>query len=192
QAAYSLISNKPVVVRNLREDPRFRAPALLIEHGIVSGLSTIIHGEKGPIGVLGVHTAHEARFTIDDIDFMEGIANVLSEAFHLRRSEAALSEAEERLRLATAAHDLGTWDYDPKADRILGSPRWKELVGIAAKGDVSYREYLERVHPDDRARVDQTTRLHFEPRQGGHCDIEYRTAPDASGRFSWVRDIWQT
>src|SRR5690606_31966578 len=174
QAAYSLISNKPVVVRNLREDPRFRAPALLIEHGIVSGLSTIIHGEKGPIGVLGVHTTHEARFTIDDIDFMEGIAHILSEAFHLRRSEAALSEAEERLRLATAAHDLGTWDYDPQADRIHASPRWKELIGLPAEADVSYRQYLEHVHPADRTRVDETTRLYLEPRRGGHCDIEYR------------------
>src|SRR5690606_11876811 len=76
QAAYALVSNKPVVVRNLEEDPRFNAPALLLEHGIVSGLSTIVRGEKGPIGVLGVHTTHEARFTIDDIDFMEGIAHI--------------------------------------------------------------------------------------------------------------------
>ncbi|HEX6992973.1 MAG TPA: CheR family methyltransferase [Gammaproteobacteria bacterium] len=192
QAAYALLSNKPVVVRNLEEDPRFRAPALLVEHGIVSGLSTIIRGEKGPIGVLGVHTTHEARFTIDDIDFMEGIAHILSDAFHLRRSEAALREAEERLRLATAAHNLGTWDYDPQADRIHASPRWKQLFELSADADVSYRTYVERVHPEDRARVEVATRACLDPRRGSHCDIEYRTAPDALGRFRWVRDIRQT
>src|SRR5690606_28079148 len=153
QAAYALVSNKPVVVRNLDEDPRFKAPSLLTEHGIVSGLSTIIRGDTGPIGVLGVHTTHEARFTIDDIDFMEGVAHILADAFHLRRSEEALREAEERLRLATAAHDLGTWDYDPQADRILASPRWKELFDVRDDGPISFSRYLECIHPDDRARV---------------------------------------
>jgi len=191
QAAYALLSNKPVVVRNLDEDPRFRAPALLLEHGIVSGLSTIIRGEKGPIGVLGVHTTHEARFTIDDIDFMEGVAHILSDAIHLRRSEAALREAEERLRLATAAHNLGTWDYDPQADRILASPRWKELFDLRDDGNISYRTYLERVHPEDRARIEEATRICLDPREGSHCDLEYRTAPDAFGRYRWVRDIRQ-
>ena len=191
QAAYALLSNKPVVVRNLEEDPRFRAPALLVEHGIVSGLSTIIRGDKGPIGVLGVHTTHEARFTIDDIDFMEGIAHILSDAIHLRRSEAALHEAEERLRLATAAHNLGTWDYDPQADRILASPRWKELFGLRDDGEISYRTYLERVHPEDRARIEEATRVCLDPREDSHCDLEYRTAPDAFGRYRWVRDIRQ-
>ena len=192
QAAYALVSNKPVVVRNLAEDPRFRAPALLFQHGIVSGLSTIIRGEAGPIGVLGVHTTREARFTIDDIDFMEGIANILSDAFHLRRSEAALREAEERLRLATAAHHLGTWDYDPQSDRIHASSRWKELFDVREDGDISHAAYLERVHPEDRALIDETTRACLDPQSGGHCDMEYRTAPDAAGRFRWVRDIRQT
>ena len=192
QAAYALASNKPVVVRNLREDPRFNAPSLLLEHGIVSGLSTIIHGERGPLGVLGVHTTHEARFTVDDIDFMESVAHILSDAFHLRRSEAALREAEERLRLATAAHDLGTWDYDPKTDRILASPRWKELLDLREDADVSHAAYLARVHAEDRERIDAITRACLDPRGSGHCDMEYRTAPDASGRFRWVRDIRQT
>src|SRR5690606_39409409 len=80
QAAYALNSNKPVVVRNLDEDPRFSAPALLRDHGIVSGLSAIIRGEKGAIGVIGVHTTREARFTVADIYFMESVAHILSDA----------------------------------------------------------------------------------------------------------------
>ncbi len=192
QAAYTLIANKPVVVRKLDEDPRFKASPILLEHGIVSGLSTIIRAESGPIGVLGVHTTHEARFTIDDIDFMESIAHMLSDAFNLRRREAALREAEERLRLATAAHDLGTCDYDPQGNRMHASARWKELFGIPAETDVSYDVYLQHVHPEDRARIDQITQLSLDPRRGGHFDTEYRTSPDVSGRFRWVRDIRQT
>jgi two-component system, chemotaxis family, CheB/CheR fusion protein len=192
QAAYALASNKPVVVRNLNDDPRFTAPTLLAEHGVVSGLSTIIRGEKGPVGVLSVHTSHEARFSVDDVDFMEGIAHILSDAYHLRRGERALREAEERLRLATAAHDLGTWDYDVRADKVIVSARAKELFGFPPDAAITQEMYLSRVHPDDRRRVEQLTRRCFEPAYGGHCDVEYRTLPNADGRVNWVRDIRQT
>src|SRR5690606_14596367 len=80
---------------------------------------------------------------------------------------------------------------DPQADRILASPRWKELFGLRDDGEISYRTYLERVHPEDRARIEEATRVCLDPREDSHCDLEYRTAPDAFGRYRWVRDIRQ-
>jgi len=192
QAAYTLLSDQPVVVTKLDEDDRFTSPELLVSHGIVSGISTVIRGEKGPVGVLGVHTTHEARFSDDDIDFMESVAHILSDAYHLRLGELALQEAEERLRLATAAHDLGTWDYDVLADRIVASPRAKELLGLPENAEPSFTDYILSVHPEDRRRVEEATRRCLVPADGGHCDIEYRTVPTADGSVRWVRDIRQT
>ena len=192
QAAYTLTSNEPVVVRNLDEDSRFKAPALLIEHGVVSGLSTVIRGQTGPIGVLGVHTTHEAKFTVDDIDFVESVAHVLSKAILLGRSEQAVRAAEERLRLATDAVNLGTWDYDPEGDLLVASPRSKQLFSLPPDAVIRYRTYLERVHAIDRRRVDDTTRRCLDPRSGGHCELEYRTAPGPDGTCRWIRDIRQT
>ncbi|HEX7080799.1 MAG TPA: CheR family methyltransferase [Gammaproteobacteria bacterium] len=192
QAVYTLASNTPVVVRNLNDDARFGTPTLLLEHGVVSGLSTIIPGADGPIGVLGVHTRHEATFSADDIDFIDGIARTLSEAIERRRGDEAVRAAEERLRLATLATNLGTWDYHPQTDELVASARSKELFGLPPDAEIRYRTYLERVHPEDRRRVDEATRRGLDPSGGGHCELEYRTAPGPDGSVRWIRDIRQT
>ncbi len=99
QAGYSLLSNQPVIVEDLRTETRFSGPPLLYEHGVVSGMSVIIPGRDRPFGVLGAHTVKRRAFSKDDIHFLESVANVLSEAIERKRAEGALRESEEQLRL---------------------------------------------------------------------------------------------
>jgi PAS domain S-box-containing protein len=99
QAGYSLLSNQPVIVGDLRTETRFSGPPLLYEHGVVSGMSVIIPGRDRPFGVLGAHTVRRRAFNKDDIHFLESVANVLSEAIERKRAEGALRESEEQLRL---------------------------------------------------------------------------------------------
>ena len=42
QAGYTLLSNAPVVVEDLATETRFHGPALLTEHGVVSGMTVVI------------------------------------------------------------------------------------------------------------------------------------------------------
>src|SRR5262249_54784575 len=71
QAGYTLLSGGPVVVEDLGTEARFRAPPLLREHGVVSGMSCRIAGPAGqPYGVLGVHTARPRRFAGEDVHFL--------------------------------------------------------------------------------------------------------------------------
>ena len=100
QGGYSLLSNQPVIVEDLRTETRFSRPPLLYEHGVVSGMSVIIPGRDRPFGVLGAHTVRRRAFSKDDIHFLESVANVLSEAIERKRAEGALRESEEQLRLA--------------------------------------------------------------------------------------------
>jgi PAS domain S-box-containing protein len=100
QGGYSLLSNQPVIVEDLRTETRFSRPPLLYEHGVVSGMSVIIPGRDRPFGVLGAHTVKRRSFSKDDIHFLESVANVLSEAIERKRAEGALRESEEQLRLA--------------------------------------------------------------------------------------------
>jgi len=44
QAGYTLLSNEPVIVEDLITETRFSGPPLLHDHGVVSGISTIIYG----------------------------------------------------------------------------------------------------------------------------------------------------
>jgi two-component system CheB/CheR fusion protein len=103
QAAFTLRANQPVVVADFREETRFGAPPLLAEHGVISGMSVIIHGDGQPYGVLGAHTTKPRRFTSDDINFLQSIANILTSALHRERlqEEAVRVQLQRKERLAS-------------------------------------------------------------------------------------------
>lgn len=63
QAGYTLLSNEPVIVEDMRTETRFRVPDLLRDHGVVSGISVIIGEVQRPFGVLGAHSIRRRAFT---------------------------------------------------------------------------------------------------------------------------------
>jgi PAS domain S-box-containing protein len=79
------------------------------------------------------------------------------------RSEHARSEAELRARMAEERYQLalrgsldGMWEWQVQAQRVLLSPRWKGMLGFGVDGlgdalGSRRDEWLERLHPDDRA-----------------------------------------
>ncbi len=87
QAGYTLLFAEPVIVDDLRSEARFRGPPLLYEHGVVSGMSTVIQGRNQPFGVLGAHTTKRQTFTADDIHFLQATANVLAGAIERKRAQ---------------------------------------------------------------------------------------------------------
>lgn len=107
QAGYTLSVDQPVIVSDLRRETRFRGPALLSDHGVVSGMSTIIHSGGGAWGVLGVHSRFPRAFDDTDIDFLQGLANVVSYTLHnekaTREIRALNDELEDRVAQRTAA-----------------------------------------------------------------------------------------
>jgi GAF domain-containing protein len=107
QAGYTFVSDGPIIVEDLRTERRFGGPSLLREHGVVSGMSVIIHGHERPYGVLGVHTSRRRDFTEDDVNFLRAVANILATAIERKRGEDALLEVkdDERRRLARDLHD---------------------------------------------------------------------------------------
>jgi two-component system, cell cycle sensor histidine kinase and response regulator CckA len=71
------------------------------------------------------------------------------------RSEAALRESEERLRLVLRASNDAVYDWDVPSGRVHFSGA--DIFGYGV-GDQEYDIdwWAQRVHPDDRARVDAT------------------------------------
>lgn len=97
QAGYTLQARKAVLVEDLENETRFYGPDLLIEHGVVSGISIIIGPAETPWGVLGAHSKHKKSFSIHDVSFVESVANILGEAL------SRTSETQDDLRGAALA-----------------------------------------------------------------------------------------
>ncbi len=97
QAGYTLFSNKPVIVEDLRTEKRFSGPELLHDHGVVSGVSVIIGGIEKPFGVLGAHTTQLRIFTEDDIYFVQAVVNLFAAAIERKKMEEKLVRHGEDL-----------------------------------------------------------------------------------------------
>ncbi|MEO8167235.1 MAG: PAS domain S-box protein, partial [bacterium] len=97
QAGYTLRSNEPVIVHDLRKETRFAGTSLLHEHNIVSGLGVLIKSGKQDWGVLSAHSSSTKTFVEDDINFLKAIANVLAQAIERSKARKELEQAYEVL-----------------------------------------------------------------------------------------------
>jgi len=71
-----------------------------------------------------------------------------------RRSQEALRESEERLRLAAQAGRMYAYEWDRKTDVIVRSAEYTHILGSRDDSkDTTCQQMLKTVHPDDREKV---------------------------------------
>jgi PAS domain S-box-containing protein len=145
QAGFTLASDEPVIVDDLRTETRFSGPALLSEHGVVSGMSVVIGGQDHPFGVLGVHTTARRTFNHDDTNFLSAVANVLAVAIERSRAEGRLREAHARSEAANRAKS----DFLANISHEIHTPM-NGIVGMCELAldtelNDEQREYLDTV-----------------------------------------------
>jgi PAS domain S-box-containing protein len=129
QAGYTLFSDAPVIVRDLRTETRFDGPALLRDHKVVSGISTIIISGSKPYGVLGVHTAQLHEFGEDDIRFVQSVANLLGAAIQHSRDEAVIAQTDQEYRQLFEASHEGIFITSQDGQIISVNPALADMLG---------------------------------------------------------------
>jgi PAS domain S-box-containing protein len=65
-------------------------------------------------------------------------------------AEEALRESEQRLRLATQAGRMYTYDWDVTTDAVMRSPEHTKILGLAEPLRFPQQQFVDRIHPDDR------------------------------------------
>ncbi|MFC7070798.1 bacterio-opsin activator domain-containing protein [Halobaculum lipolyticum] len=97
QAAYTLRTEEPVVVEDLRTETRFDGPELLTVHGVRSGISTIIGSPGSPWGILGTHDTEPADLSDHDAAFVQSVANVLASSIERERQVREVDRQRDQL-----------------------------------------------------------------------------------------------
>jgi PAS domain S-box-containing protein len=99
--------------------------------------------------------------------------------------EQVLREREQRYELVLVGAEAAIWDWDVPQKRVLYSPRWKQLRGLADHevGD-SEEEWSKRIHAEDRDRVLAAVKAHFQRCTPVFAE-EYR-AQHKDGHWVWV------
>jgi K+-sensing histidine kinase KdpD len=110
QAEFTLRVDGPVVVEDLATETRFKAPPLLVDHKVVSGMTSVIPGKVGPWGVLGVHATRRRLFTKEDANFLLAVGNLLAGAIERRRRFDEERQAQDinRAFIGVVSHELRT------------------------------------------------------------------------------------
>ncbi|HYC02610.1 MAG TPA: PAS domain-containing protein [Azospirillaceae bacterium] len=105
----------------------------------------------------------------------------------LERADAALRRSEERLRLAIEGARLGAWEADLVTGERHWSPEARALFGMAPDAPASLDSFLEAVHPEDRAAVQEAHRAALAVGSEGLFVVEFRrAAPAADGGPVWL------
>jgi signal transduction histidine kinase len=117
QAGYTLLSDAPVLVRDLETEDRFDVSEAVRATGARSTISTPIPGATEPQGVLGVFSRTPDHFDEDDASFVRAVANVLGHAVvRDEQSRALAALGEQRGRLVAQALEAGEREQRQVAD----------------------------------------------------------------------------
>ncbi|MDR7068085.1 PAS domain S-box-containing protein [Pseudoxanthomonas japonensis] len=103
-----------------------------------------------------------------------------------KAAQAALTESEERLRLATEASDIGFWDVDLVNDLLIWPARTKAMFGISAHVPVSMADFYAGLHCEDLGKTVDAFAAAADPAQRALYDVEYRTVGKEDGVVRWV------
>jgi PAS domain S-box-containing protein len=152
QAGYTLLSDEPVTVEDLRMESRFSGPPLLHDHGVISGMSIIIGGEDGPFGVFGVHTRRHRVFTEDDVHFLETVANILADAIRQQRTQYLLREGEENFRMLVENANDGILLAGSQGTHLFANRRAAEITGYSTD-ELLKVTIKDLAHPDELPKI---------------------------------------
>ena len=104
----------------------------------------------------------------------------------LKRAEQALKDSEATLKLAVETTGLGIFSLD----LATGAGDWSAIArrhyGLPSDVDTDLATVLQRVHPEDRGRLEQIVRDARDPAAAGHYSAEYRTVGALDGRVRWL------
>ncbi len=96
---------------------------------------------------------------------------------------SAISESEERLRLAMDAAGMGAWDWDLRTGRVAWSGDQEKLFGVEGSFGGDFDTFMKLVHPEDILGVQARTAGALADHATEHRDEFRIVRPDGSIRW---------
>ncbi len=102
-----------------------------------------------------------------------------------KKSEERLRVNEERLRLALKSAKQGLWDLNVQTGIAIVSPEYATMLGYSPESfSETNQNWIERLHPDDRAHTAQVYQDYVSGRLADYS-VEFRQQT-VSGSWKWI------
>ena len=121
-----------------------------------------------------IRTLHSrGRVVVDAAGNPIRMIGVCQDVTAQRAAEAGLREHATQLAEAQSIAHLGSWEWDVERDVVRWSDELYRIYGLdPATFHADYTGFLDRVHPDDRERVDEAVQRAFAT--AGRFTLEHR------------------
>lgn len=111
------LKDGPVAIYDVHDDPRIQYPEEAAREGIASILSVPIMARGNPIGAIRIYTETHWEFTLQDVSFVQAVAQIAGMAIEMSRLYKGLKSSIEILKAGR----------DP---RKVGARRWTPHEGV--------------------------------------------------------------
>jgi len=126
-------------------------------------------------------------FSAESDNLLEIVELLKDEISKRDEVERQLKSSQELWQFALDGSGDGVWDYDFQTRKIFFSKRYKEMLGYRDEEFANQPdEWMNRIHPEDMARVMITDQQYFFQKLSNH-QIEYRIR-HKDGHYIWVLD----
>lgn len=155
--------------------------------GVRSWVGVPLAKEGRLIVILGVHRAVAHRWTANELNLLQEVAERTWASAERARAEAALKQSEARFQEFAEASSAGLWIRDAASlDMEYASPSIARIYGVrpgALLGDV--KRWAATVVPDDRALALE----HMDHAREGRAVVhEFRIQRASDQAFRWIRN----
>ena len=190
-AGIAIRTGHPCVARDIPADPAFgpwREAA--IQAGYQSSVALPLKTEGRVFGNLSIYAAEVDAFSSAEIRVLEELASDLAFGLTVIRTRAerdhaheALEESRRKLEEAQRIAHVGHWERDLETDLVAWSDEICRIFGLPLQPcQLHFPEFLELIHPDDRARVARSVAEAVRDLQ--HYVVEYKIVrADGETRF---------
>jgi PAS domain S-box-containing protein len=158
----------------------------VITEGLIVGLAnhTILvrkDGSKVPIDDSGAPIRDKAGN-------ITGVVLVFRDITTRKCTEEALRKSENRLKLSQEMAHLGSWELDLASNRLTWTDEVYRIFGLQPQEfAATYDAFLEGVHPEDRAAVNDAYMNSLKEGRNGY-EIEHRIVRKPSGEIRFVQE----
>ena len=139
----------PIVVPDLSQETRFRSALVFESTGAKSGVAVPLRARGGTIGGLAAGDTRTREYPVEEVDFLQSLANVLSAAVLRSRQDDELRRSQNRWRTLVENANQGVWTIDPTGRVEYLNARMAELLGVRPE-EVLGKRFLRFFTPAER------------------------------------------